>query len=165
MYLSPSVFSVILLIGIPLLWISSLPEAGRAGRNCTTGQYAAFPSIDRFLLVPDRRAGRGASRPPRGERSGLRFPKPAGGGKSPAATLRTVLPTPSRWSPPMPDGQGWPVEWGRRVRRKRNRGLASGSEPLINIWLYNIMFMSSEIRKTSLRVTEVRMNDRIQRLY
>src|SRR5579863_7439530 len=87
-WVSPSVFSVILLIVFFLSWFfSSLvfpspPERRRAGRSLSQGLFAALPAIGPSLQYPYSRDDEDASYPQLGERSVPHLRAPSGAARS-----------------------------------------------------------------------------------
>src|SRR5579863_2201647 len=96
-WVSPSVFSVILLIAFFLSfflsWFSpSQPELRPAGRSLPQGRFAALRAIDPSLQYPLLRADEGASYPQLGERLVPHLRAPSGAGRLRVASSRTALP-------------------------------------------------------------------------
>src|ERR1700691_5922035 len=99
-WVSPSVFSVILLIAFLLSCAFPSPPALRAaGRSWPQVLFAPCRAIGRSLQYPLLRADEGASYPRLGERLVPRLRAPSGAGKSRVASSRTALPIHSRLPP------------------------------------------------------------------
>src|SRR5277367_6430437 len=124
-WVSPSVFSVILLIAFLLSCVfPSPPEFRPAGRSLSQGLFAAFRAIGPSLQYPLLLADEGASYPRLGERLVPHLRAPSGAGRWQAASFRTALPIHGRWPPPWPGAQESPGASGRPKRRKQHRDSA-----------------------------------------
>src|SRR5260370_15268510 len=91
-WVSPSVFSVILLIAFSLSCVFPWPELRPAGRSLSPGLFAALRAIGPSLQYPLLRADEGASYPRLGERLVPHLRSPSGAGRLRAASSRTALP-------------------------------------------------------------------------
>src|SRR5437588_3978936 len=118
---SPSVFSVILLIAFPLFCASpSWPEPRPAGRSFSRALFAAFEAIGPSLQYRPLRDDEGASCPRLDEQRVPHLRAPCDVGRLPVASSQTAPPAPSLWPRPWRDARESPDASGRPRRRRRH---------------------------------------------